>query len=169
MEHEAGVEPACFGFKAQRGYRQPTARVWIRRQESDLRGRGSEPRRHASNPRLNIWQAAKESNLTRSVLETNLRPARDLIWRMAVRTIDIPLRIRAAFHTGSARGRFTIQNGGRRDYSKAMPEGTNRVRAGGRTLTASPSRIGGCGRIRTCTAVTPSRGSSPISTPLRAS
>src|SRR5262249_18119481 len=27
LEHEAGVEPACFGFKAQRGYRQPTARV----------------------------------------------------------------------------------------------------------------------------------------------
>lgn len=27
MEHEAGVEPACFGFKAQRGCRQPTARV----------------------------------------------------------------------------------------------------------------------------------------------
>src|SRR5690349_19914417 len=27
MEHEAGVEPACFGFKAQRGYRQPTTRV----------------------------------------------------------------------------------------------------------------------------------------------
>src|SRR5262252_8417149 len=27
MEHEAGVEPACFGFKAQWGYRQPTARV----------------------------------------------------------------------------------------------------------------------------------------------
>src|SRR5262249_62426033 len=26
-EHEAGVEPACFGFKAQRGCRQPTARV----------------------------------------------------------------------------------------------------------------------------------------------
>ena len=24
---EAGVEPACFGFKAQRGCRQPTARV----------------------------------------------------------------------------------------------------------------------------------------------
>ena len=27
VEHEAGVEPACFGFKAQRGCRQPTARV----------------------------------------------------------------------------------------------------------------------------------------------
>jgi hypothetical protein len=27
LEHEAGVEPACFGFKAQRGCRQPTARV----------------------------------------------------------------------------------------------------------------------------------------------
>jgi hypothetical protein len=27
MEHEAGVEPACFGFKAQRGCRQPTTRV----------------------------------------------------------------------------------------------------------------------------------------------
>jgi hypothetical protein len=27
IEHEAGVEPACFGFKAQRGCRQPTARV----------------------------------------------------------------------------------------------------------------------------------------------
>jgi hypothetical protein len=27
MEHEAGVEPACFGFKAQRGCRQPTGPV----------------------------------------------------------------------------------------------------------------------------------------------
>src|SRR5690242_5271685 len=53
VEHEAGVEPACFGFKAQRGYRQPTARVWIRRQESDLRGLRSVRSWNASNPHLN--------------------------------------------------------------------------------------------------------------------
>ena len=55
MEHEAGVEPACFGVKTQRGYRQPTARVrliWIRRQESNLRGLRSERSWDTDNPRL---------------------------------------------------------------------------------------------------------------------
>lgn len=55
MEHEAGVEPACFGVKTQRGYRQPTARVrliWIRRQESNLRGLRSERSWDTDNPHL---------------------------------------------------------------------------------------------------------------------
>src|SRR6516164_2919363 len=64
MGHEAGVEPACFGFKAQRGFRQPTARVWIRRQESDLRGLRSERSWDASNPHLNNWRASKELHPT---------------------------------------------------------------------------------------------------------
>ena len=53
MEHEAGVEPACFGFKAQRGCRQPTARVWFTRYESNVRVRSSELRWDASNPHVN--------------------------------------------------------------------------------------------------------------------
>ena len=46
---------------------------------------------------------------------------------------------------------------------------THSFRGRSRPLAGSPSRFGGCGRSRTCTAVTPSRGSSPISTPMRAS
>lgn len=47
--------------------------------------------------------------------------------------------------------------------------GTGCFRGSGGALATSPSILGGCGRIRTYTAVTPSRGSSPISTPMRAS
>lgn len=52
MEHEAGVEPACFGFKAQRECGNPRLVYWIRRQESDLRGLRSERSWDASNPHL---------------------------------------------------------------------------------------------------------------------
>jgi hypothetical protein len=53
MEREAGVEPACLGFKAQRDAGNPRRVDWIRRQESDPRGLRSERGWDTSNPPLN--------------------------------------------------------------------------------------------------------------------
>ena len=80
MEHEAGVEPAWFGFKAQRGYRQPTARVCLDQ------AAGIGPARAWFRAKLGYqqptpelyWQAASESNGASKVLETSHRPAGDL-------------------------------------------------------------------------------------------
>jgi len=54
MEHEAGVEPACFGSKPNGDAGNPRLVYWIRRQESDLRGLRSERSWDPSNPHLNV-------------------------------------------------------------------------------------------------------------------
>lgn len=124
MEHEAGVEPACFGFKAQRGCRQPTARVldqaagiepaWARVQSSagvpvnpHLNGLGRPPPNRTEPARF--WRPTPPSG----------RPE-VAGWPSA--GSKCPIRIRAAFQTGSAPGRFAIQNGGRRDTRKPCPK-----------------------------------------------
>jgi hypothetical protein len=99
MEHEAGVEPACFGFKAQRGCRQPTTRVWIRRQESDLRGLRSERSWDASNPHLNDLAGRQGIEPCRPVLETSLLPEDNPNWRRAVSLSHMPRAARSAFQT----------------------------------------------------------------------
>lgn len=71
-------------------------RSWLRDQGSNLESLGSEPSVLPIRLSLINWQAAKESNPPGSVLETNLRPARDL-WRMAVSPSHKPFRVRSRF------------------------------------------------------------------------
>lgn len=86
-----------------------------------------------------IWRAVKESNPARSVLETNPRPAPNPKWRMTGHSKTIPLRIQLGFRPVPA------------PWLVCHP----------RWRRQQESNLHGLGR--------PSRGSGPISTPLRVS
>jgi hypothetical protein len=148
MEHEAGVEPACFGFKAQRGCRQPTTRVWIRRQESDLRGLRSERSWDASNPHLNDLAGRQGIEPCRPVLETSLLPEDNPNWRRAVSPSHMPRAARSAFQTAPGPRRVHSPN-----WRKAVgldphiPRGCHSLSRRGCYLSTSPSKLAEAERV----------------------
>jgi len=141
---------------------------WIRRQESDLRGLRSERSWDASNPHLN--SLAGRLRIERSQQGFgDLAPPSGRPQIGGERTTRRPCPF--GHSAVSSRSPWLVhspelaEGGSHDDHTVA---GTGCFRGSGGTLATSPSIIGGCGRSRTCTAVTPSRGSSPISTPMRA-
>lgn len=148
----------------------PRLVYWIRRQESDLRGLRSERSWDASNPHLNKLAGRQGIEPCCSVLETKPLPEDNPKLAesgpLEGHALSDTQRFPAVSSPWLVHSPGLAEGGSHDDHTVA---GTGCFRGSGGAPATSPSIIGGCGRSRTCTAVTPSRGSNPISTPMRAS
>ena len=124
MEHEAGVEPACFGFKAQRGCRQPTARVLDQ-------AAGIEPAWAAFRAQLGCQQPTPEwlGRATRSCTQLSgfggryLAPRITPNWRRADHSTVMPVRAPAVSNRVQHPDCFTLLVGGRQCSRNTCPDG----------------------------------------------